>query len=146
MPRASETVTIARPAAEVFAFIADGANNPKWRSDRLQVKQITPGPIGVGTVFEQKQDGPMGRRIAADYEITEYEPSARLSFRVAAGPARPEGHYTFESVGGSTRVQFELSWAPAGFARLLAPMVARQMPIEVARLRNVKRVLETANG
>ncbi len=145
MPQAEETVTIARPAGEVFVFIADGANNPKWRSGELKVTQATPGTIGVGTVFKQQLDGPMGRRIAADYEITEYEPGTRLSFRVVAGPARPEGRYSFESLGDSTRVRFELSWQPKGFRRLLSPMVGCQMPIEVAKLRNVKSILESGD-
>jgi uncharacterized membrane protein len=143
MPRAEETVTINRPAGEVFAFIADGANNTRWRPSLLHVEQSTPGPIGVGTVFKQEENGPGGRPIATDYEITAYEPSSRLSFRVVAGPARPEGRYTFEDLDGSTRVRFELVWEPKGLSKLLSPMVGRQMPREVANLHKVKTILES---
>jgi hypothetical protein len=63
-----------------------------------------------------------------------------------AGPARPEGRYTFESLGegDSTRLRFELSWRPTGLRRLLSGMVGRQMAVEVAKIRNAKSVLETS--
>jgi hypothetical protein len=32
MPEARHEVTIRKPASEVFGFIADGLNGPKWRS------------------------------------------------------------------------------------------------------------------
>jgi hypothetical protein len=31
MAHAENDITISRPAAEVYAFLADGLNNPKWR-------------------------------------------------------------------------------------------------------------------
>jgi uncharacterized membrane protein len=146
MPRAEETVTIAKPVGEVFGFIADGENNAKWRSGVVLVRQTTPGSVGRGTVFKQEHEGPLGRRIAADYEITDYEPGVRLAFRVVAGPARPEGRYTFDKVGGSTRVRFELSWQPRGWRVILSPMVGRQMAVEVGQLKRLKTVLEWAEG
>ena len=128
VPRAEQTLTINRPVGEVFDFIADGENNAKWRSGVLLARQTTPGPVGPGTVVKQEHKGPFGRRIAADYEITEYERGARLAFRVIAGPARPEGRYSFDEVEGATRVRFELRWEPKGWAR--HPLVHGRAPDE----------------
>jgi len=44
-------------------------------------------------------------------------------------------------------VTFELNWEPKGIKeKLMSPMVARTMPGEVARLDNLKRVLEKKGG
>ena len=54
-----------------------------------------------GQVYAQGAKGPMGRRIAADYQITVFEPNVRIEFQVIAGPARPMGGTTSRrSTGG----------------------------------------------
>jgi uncharacterized protein YndB with AHSA1/START domain len=136
-------VTIRRPASEVFGFIADGANNRLWRPEVVEVEMVTSQPLGVGTVFKQVHSGgPLGRTIRADYEITDYQPNARLAFRVIAGPARPLGSYRLEEADGSTTVHFELSWEPTGVKKLLSGAVAKQMPREIANLETMKTILE----
>jgi hypothetical protein len=84
-----------------------------------------------------------GRRVPADYEITEYVPSRRLAFRAIAGPARPEGSYELEPTGDGTRVTFSLRCSPAGVARLMTPMVAKTVRSEVAQLDRLRDVLES---
>ena len=85
MPEASHSVEINRPAADVFAFLGDGENDPQWRSGVLDVRRRS--GHGQGAVYEQGVKGPMGRRVPADYEITAYEPDRRIAFRAIAGPA-----------------------------------------------------------
>ena len=47
------TVTIARPAGEVFAFLADFQNVPRWNYAIEQTRKLSPGPVGVGTAYRQ---------------------------------------------------------------------------------------------
>lgn len=42
---------IARPAEEVFAFVADPRNDPKWHTDVLEVHRTDDGPVGAGSRF-----------------------------------------------------------------------------------------------
>ena len=85
----------------------------------------------------------MGRRIAADYEITIFEPNRRLEFQAIAGPARPHGRYDLETVDGGTRLTFGLDAELTGLRRLLmGSMVQRTMDAEVRSLDNLRRVLE----
>jgi uncharacterized membrane protein len=42
------TVTIARPAQEVFAFLADFGNIPAWNYAIMRTVQTSPGPAGAG--------------------------------------------------------------------------------------------------
>jgi len=142
MPSARHSVVIDRPIHEVFAYVADGTTAPTWRASVKDIKLAAGTPGGVGARYEQGMKGP-GGRVAADYEIVEAIPDRLLAFQVVAGPARPHGRYDFEPAGSGTRVTFSLDWEPKGFKeKLMAPMVARTMPGEVATLDDLKRVLE----
>jgi uncharacterized protein YndB with AHSA1/START domain len=140
MPEATNNVEIARPPAEVFAFLADGTNAPEWRAGVLDIRPKSGS--GRGAIYEQGIKGPFGRRVPADYEITAYEPPRRLAFRAIAGPVRPEGSYELEPASRGTRVTFSLRCSPTGIARLMTPMVAKTMRSEVAQLDRLREVLE----
>ncbi len=143
MPAATNAVTIIRPVHDVFTFVADGENGPKWRNGIVDIARAR-GDGGRGTAYRQSVRGPMGRRIAADYEITALVPDRSLEFQTTAGPVRPHGRYDFESVDGGTRVTFSLDARLTGVRRLLmASMVQRTMTAEVAALANLKRILES---
>ena len=86
----------------------------------------------------------MGRRIAADYEITAFEPNRRIEFQAVAGPVRPHGRYDFDAVDGGTRLTFSLDARLAGLRKLLmGSAVQKTMDTEVKTLDNLKRVLES---
>ena len=141
MANAQRTVTISRPVETVFAFVADGEKGPQWRSGHIDVRRVSGD--GVGTRYAQGVPGPMGRRIAADYEITVFEPNRRIEFRTIAGPVRPHGRYDFETVEGATRLTFALDAELTGIRKLLlGGMVQRTMDAEVQALEKLKSVLE----
>jgi hypothetical protein len=48
--RFEASVAINRPIQEVFAFLADGENDPKFSPRVLEIAKATEGPPGVGTV------------------------------------------------------------------------------------------------
>jgi carbon monoxide dehydrogenase subunit G len=141
MPQAMYSVTVRRPIDAVFAFVADGENCPQWRPGVIDIKRVSGN--GVGTRYAQGVQGPMGRRIAADYEITVFEPTRRIEFQTITGPARPHGRYDFEAADGETRLTFSLDARLTGLRRLLmGGAVQRTMDAEVRTLDNLKRVLE----
>jgi uncharacterized protein YndB with AHSA1/START domain len=142
MASVTYSVTINRPVSEVFAFVADGEKCPQWRPGVLDIKRVSGD--GLGTTYAQGVKGPMGRRIAADYTITAYEPDRRLEFQTTTGPARPHGRYDLEPVDGGTRLAFTLDAELTGFRKLLmGSAVQKTMDSEVQTLDNLKRVLET---
>lgn len=141
MAQATHSVLIARPVSDVFAYIADGENCPQWRPGVLDIKRLA--GEGVGTRYTQGVAGPMGRRIAADYEITVHEPHRRIEFQTVAGPVRPHGRYDFEATDGGTRLTFSLDAAVSGLRGLfMGSMVQRTMDAEVRAIERVKTILE----
>ena len=141
MPSAERSVTINRPAADVFAFVADGANAPQWRSGVVDIK-LESGE-GAGAVYRQRVRGPLRRKVAADYEITTYQPNKKLEFQAIAGPVRPRGGYRFNESDGKTKVTF---WLDAELGRvkrlLMGRSVQKSMDAEMKALDRLKEVLE----
>ena len=145
MPAARHEVTIRRPTSEVFGFIADGLNGPKWRSGILDIARVSGS--GVGATYKQGVKGPGGRRIDADYRVTAYEPYSRLAFEAIAGPVRPTGEYVLEAIDGGTRLTFALQAELGGIKKLLmGGAVQKTMDSEVEATERLKSVLESAPG
>jgi uncharacterized protein YndB with AHSA1/START domain len=145
MPRATYSVTIARLPQEVFELLADGEKCTQWRPGVLEIRRESGD--GVGTRYSQGVKGPMGRRIAADYVVTMFEPGRRLEFETVAGPVRPRGRYDLEPADGGTRLTFSLDAELGGLRGLLmGSQVQRTMDAEVRALDNLKRVLEGGSG
>ena len=140
MPTASSEIVIDRARDDVFAYLADPENDPRWRSGVLDIKHISGD--GVGARYAQGVKGPRGRRIAADIEITELSPGEAIAFRTVAGPVRPRGRYLLAAAGDGTRVRFELEADMHGFKRLMAPMVQKAMNHEVGQLARLKDTIE----
>jgi hypothetical protein len=140
MPEARNSVAIARAPADVFAFLADGTTNLQWRDGVTDIR-LKSG-TGIGAIYEQGVNGPFGRRVPADYEITGYEPNRPIAFRAIAGPVRPEGAYELEPAAGGTRLTFRLNCSPSGWSKIMAPLVAKTMRSEVAQLDRLRAILE----
>jgi uncharacterized protein YndB with AHSA1/START domain len=127
MAMAERTIEIARPPEGVFDFVADGLNGPRWRAGVLD---------GV--------PGPGGRRVAADYEVTEFEPARRLAFTAIAGPIRPTGEYRLERTEAGCRLTLGLRADLGGCQRLvMSGAVQRTMDGEMMALDRLKAVIES---
>lgn len=136
MARASTSVTVHRPIAEVFAFLSDGLNNPAWRPGVTAISLRAGG--GVGAEYAQQMRGPGGRTIDGDYRVTVWESPTRLAFEVVAGPARPVGSFALRALGeDTTEVTFTLDLQPHGLMVLMGPMLARQVRAETANISNL---------
>jgi uncharacterized membrane protein len=139
---AKHSTTISRPIGEVFAFVADGENATQWRPGVLDVARQS--GEGLGAIYRQGVKGPGGRRIAADYEITAFEPDRRIAFQAIAGPVRPTGEYRFAPAGEGTTVSLALDATLTGWKSLvMGRAVQSTMLAEVRNLDTLKAILES---
>src|SRR6266545_7811205 len=74
--RDCETV-IGRPAGEVFDFVADERNEPKYNPRMLRADKVTRGPIGRGTRFLATATS-LGRPVDMLVEVTTYDRPTRF--------------------------------------------------------------------
>ncbi len=140
MVRSESTVDVPRSAEDVFAFLADGTNNSKWRSGVEEIRHIRGD--GVGAEYEQVIVGPGGRTMRANYRVVASDFPTRLEFQVTAGPARPSGSFTItRSCPTSCRVTFAITLAPQGVLRFVLGMIEAQVAAEAAAIQNLPRAM-----
>lgn len=142
MAHATQTVLVNRPIDEVFAFLADGMNEPAWRPGVTDVSHVPDTGDGVGATFKQIMRGPGGRPMAGDYRITGYQPPTRLDFEVIAGPARPTGRFDLQGKApDTTEVTFTLDLTPRGLMVLMTPIINKQVRSEVGNIANLPNAM-----
>jgi uncharacterized membrane protein len=134
----TESIEIARPPEEVFAYVDDLPRHTEWQSQLESARVETEGPARVGTRVVEVRRVPGGPR-EFTYEITEHEPPRLAAFRVLNGPVRPVGRVTFEPSGAGTHYTVQLDFEGHGFGKLIAPFARRdarkQLPQDLARLK-----------
>jgi len=146
MAAVENTVTIMRPAEEVFAYLADAENLPRWNYAIEQTRKITAGPVGAGTVYRQTRTIPS--RSQEEFEIVVFQPPGQLVLDGTFGPFRARTSYLLEPVAGGTGLtnRWELEATPAPL-RLLAPVAIPRVKAAVAKnLRTLKQILENARA
>ena len=121
-------ITIDRPQADVFAYIAHAEELPEYVTDFEWVKQSSDGEPALGTRYSYK----MRRGAEGTFEWTRFEPTARLQWdgpAVKAGPGsmQPSGWWEFSDAGAGTRVKLVMAPTPGGLFKLLAPFMAAGM-------------------
>ena len=136
--------TINRPVEDVFTFVSNFENHPKWETDIQEVKRVTSTPIGVGTIYNCLLKFP-GQSASSKFEITEYVVNQKIAYEgEPAGPAKPKGSFLFESVAGGTKVTSHPQPEFRGFFKLLEPMMAGYIrKNNIAHFSTLKRLLET---
>jgi carbon monoxide dehydrogenase subunit G len=112
-----------KPIKDVFAFIGNLNNMPKWNTTVMGVEQITPGEVGVGTKFKSVGEM-MGRRIEGEMQVTAYEPDTKFGVQMNAGPMQVNMMVSFETVGTGTKISLNAQGNPAGFFKLAEPVMA----------------------
>jgi uncharacterized protein YndB with AHSA1/START domain len=121
------TTVIDRPIEEVFAFLADGTNDPKFSPRVLEMAKTTDGPPGVGTTFASTvKDG--GIKTKREFKITEFDPPNKIRWAEVSKKivTAEEGGYDLVSEGAGTRVTLYNVLEGHGFGKLIAPMALRQ--------------------
>jgi uncharacterized protein YndB with AHSA1/START domain len=139
-------ITIDKPPAEVFAYIARAEELPEYVTDFEWVRQSSEGEPAVGTRYSYK----MRRGAEGTFEWTRFEPSSRLDWHgpaVKAGPGsmEPAGWWELSDIGGGTRVKLVMAPTPGGLFKLLAPFMAAGMRKgNATALERLKQRLEQA--
>ncbi|MFF3325744.1 SRPBCC family protein [Streptomyces sp. NPDC002889] len=125
------TVDIDRPIEEVFAFLADGRNDPRFSPRVLEIARVTDGPTAVGTVYRSKVKD-AGMTTAREFRISAFEPPRMMRWNETSKNlvTATEGGYDLEPLpDGGTRVRIFNVLEGHGFGRLLvglALMAARK--------------------
>lgn len=116
------SIEINCPAEEVFDFVADQRNEPKYNPDLLQSTKVTDGPITVGTQFAAVHLS-RGRSVDLTIEVTEYDRPRRFGSHTTMPGADIRGMLTFDSIANRTHMYWTWQVRPNHLGWLLAPVV-----------------------
>jgi hypothetical protein len=124
----SGSTVIDRPIDVVFAFLADGTNDPKFSPRVQEIRKSTDGPVGVGTVFESKVKD-AGMTTSRKFELTTLDVPTKIRWteRSKNIVTVPDGGYDLEKVSDTqTRVTIHNRFEGHGFGKLVVGVAARQ--------------------
>jgi uncharacterized membrane protein len=134
---------IDRPVQDVFDFLSNPLNLPKWQTMIAKIDPVTPGPVQVGSKFNVHSEM-LGRKIDGVMDITEYEPPARFGFRNVAGPMQVHATAILKTVGTGTKVTLNAQGEPGGMFKLAEGVLAKQVKSQMEEnLKRLKSVLES---
>ncbi len=129
-----------RPMQDVFAFLSNPLNLPKWQSMVASIEQVTPGAVGVGSKYKVTAEM-MGRKIDGVLEMTTFAPPDKIGFINNAGPMQVTITITLKPVGTGAKIALHAEGNPGGVFKIaegiLANQVKSQMEANLARLKSV---------
>lgn len=139
--RLVEHAEINRPAAEIWAVVADYSRDPQWRHGVMSMVPTPPGLVGVGTTTDEEMRF-AGRTLRNLGVVTRVEPG-RFAWRTTDGAAA-HGSRTVEALTPTrSRVELELVVTPRPSERATAPLMARLLRRTLrGDLRRLRTLLE----
>ena len=138
------SIVVERSAEDVFAYVSDQTNAPRWQRGLAEVRRTTADPIGVGTKHTVVRTF-MGRTLELSNEYTRFEPDRLVEFRVG-GSIPGQASYIVESTGaGRAKLTSRIEMQASGLLRLAEPLMAATLRRDLeANLGTLKTQLELA--
>jgi uncharacterized membrane protein len=130
------TIPIDRPIDEVFAFLSDFENIPKWNYYVLEVRQLSESPIGIGTIYHQVRKSDQ-----QDFRIIEFEANNTVAVKTLPQSSPSfERRFTLYEEGDTTRIrdQWKLDTGrPALLERLARGRVKSAVSENLSKLKEL---------
>lgn len=128
------SVLIARSAEEIFAFIADPANDHRWRSYLVSSRGSVSAP-GDRVLQTYSYEG---RPKTVELSVSEIDPPHRLTFALTE-PTRARLSFSLRPDSGETRVSASLSATLSGplalFESRAQTELDKQLRVDLDRLK-----------
>lgn len=141
MPVVEHKVLINRSVSDIFRFMSDFANNPKWQPTSVQLEKA--GKIKIGDMVVGKQRI-MGRMQHVNADVVDFSPNQKIAYTGIMGnyPFRTTYSFNFSGAGG-TEVTILTDIRIPWFYFLFRPFVMAGLNSQtVTSLENLKQFLE----
>lgn len=145
--RFEHAVEIDRPIDEVFAFVADPRNDPRWCPRVTWCEQRVGDGVAAGARFEALHSPTMQRTHSRWIDIVAADPPRTVVTRQEDEIGVFTITYTVERAGAAgTRVtqRDDIDWKVARLARPVARLIVRRHMAD--QLRRLKRLLERGDS
>ncbi len=138
------SVRIEKAVDEVFDYVSDPRNFPRWNS-AVKAVSVTSGQGDPGSTYLMERELP-GGRAENELEILDHDRPTEFAVRTTSGPTPFVYCYRFDPDGPTTVVHLAAEVELSGIARALGPLGTRLVKRGVdANLATLRQILE-ANG
>jgi uncharacterized membrane protein len=135
-------VDIKRPSSDVFAYISNFENNPKWQGGMVSAVSTSEPPFGVGSTYTQVAQF-LGRRIDSKFEVIAYEAGKMVQAKTVESSFPIQFTRSVEEMEGATRVTAVIEGDASGFFKLLSPLLDLITRKSITKdYANLKHILE----
>ncbi|GAA1986335.1 hypothetical protein GCM10009838_56070 [Catenulispora subtropica] len=141
--RFDNTLSINAPVDDVFAYLAQPENLPRWNYALSHTEKTSPGPISVGATYRQTRTIP--RPAEEHFRITAYEPPKLLTMEGDFGPFTGTTSYQLTPLDRyTTRLVNVFHLTAPGALKPIAAIGGAPVKHAVAKnLTVLKRILES---
>lgn len=140
METTSTSTVIERPAQEVFDFVTEFPNDPKWQRGKESCTWTSPGGLRVGATYEQRARF-LGKEIVNNFTVLDLEAGRRVVYESRDGSFPLIVTRSVEDLGdGRTRFTEAVRGEASGFFKLASPLL---QPLVRATIRKDFRALKT---
>jgi uncharacterized membrane protein len=99
-------ILIHRSIADVFDYVSDTQNEPRWNSEVVGVERIDDCDDELNCRYRMQRV--IGKKkIENLYRVTEYQKNKILTIKTVTGPTPFTYRYSFETIGKSTRISLD---------------------------------------
>lgn len=142
MIRIETSVHIDRHPDQVFEFISNFENNPKWQSGMVSAEFTSQRPLRIGSTYSQKAKF-LGRPVISEFEVIEYVPNRMVKAASISGSFPITFTRTVRKENNGALVSAIIVGDAGGFFKLAEPLLRRMVQKSVDEdYRNLKRILE----
>ena len=131
-------VMTSRSIEDVFAFLSDFENVPKWNYAIVATRKVSEGPIGVGTIYRQVRSVPS--QSEERFEVTAFDPR-NVEIRGQLGPFPSRLSHAVDATPEGTRVtnsvELELRGRPRLLGRAIVPRVRDAVAANLSKLKQL---------
>ena len=145
---------IRKPVDDVFRFIGEEffENYPRWSPEVKELRRLSDGPIGVGTIGRQVRVD-SGRRSESDFEVLVFQPHRRAVFAGVGRAGDVSGSGAFKCTYDVSDARLSTPCSRVAFTFEIPELELFMRPFEKlirvaivegaeSTVRNIKRLIE----
>lgn len=136
------SIGIERSAADVFNLVSDLRNDIHWQKALIEVRKATPGPIGVGTRFQQ-HIRVMGNALPLEIEVRQFRRHCDYVLDVSWGDLVFTTTVGVQAIGRGSRLTVLAEGKFSGLAKLATVALSHHRSNQIkADLENLRLLMD----
>jgi uncharacterized protein YndB with AHSA1/START domain len=142
MIKIEKSSLINRPVEDVWNFISNVENIPRWNRGTRNGKITSDGPVGVGSTIQYVRRL-FGREMIVKLRVTAYEPHKTITLQLSVGRVTAQTGFTLKPVEDGTWLSHPSEITLGGLWKLITPVVTPMLEREGQEdIASIKRILD----